>query len=523
MLDTIFKNGAVYDGTGGEPANLDVGVSGGEIVALGNLKEKMARRVIDVSGQAVCPGFIDIQNHSDSYWTIFDYPHQQSLLAQGITSVNFGNCGASLAPLPSLEALKSVQKWHSLEGANLNWQYFDQYLYALSKQPLGVNVGSLVGHATLRRGLVGDAVRKITAQESKVLERLLEGALRSGGAGLSLGLIYAHEYNAGEEELLRLSRTVKKFDRLLSVHLRSEGTHVLEALDEALHLAESAGARLKISHLKIRGENNWPLFDQLLSRIERAFSRGLKIYFDIYPYDTSWNVLYTYLPKWGFEGGRKALLGRLAQPYLRRKILDSLSSQAEVLKNIVIATAGASPHLVGRTFSDIAAAHGVSVPEAVLQVLSSAESEVVVFDKNVDERQMRELLKHPLSVVATDGAGFDQHLKSTFKNLVHPRCFGAAVRFLEMATKENLLPLSQAVHKLTGRPAEALNLPRRGIIKKRAHADIVVFDPDKLSDRATLENPFLAPAGISSVMVNGKLAIEAGRFTGKYAGEVLRY
>lgn len=522
MLDLIIKNGRVYDGTGAEAADLDIGIKKDEIVEVGKLGAKLARRVIDASGQCVSPGFIDVQNHSDSYWTIFDYPHQQSLLAQGITTVAFGHCGASLAPLPSLEGLKSVQKWHTLSGVNFNWQYFEEFLDTLSRQPLGVNVSSLVGHATLRRGLMADEMRKVSLQEIKIMERLLSASLKNGGAGLSLGLAYAHEYSASAEELKILTRVVKSNGRLLSVHLRSEGTHILEALDEAIHLAEGHGARLKISHLKIRGQKNWPLFDQVLTRIERAFQRGLEIYFDVYPYDVSWNVLYTYLPKWSFEGGRAELVKRLKQPYLRKKILDNLINQNEVLSAITVATSSSSPHLVGRTLGEVAFDQGVSVEEAVLNVLSSAESEVVVFDKNINEEQMLELLKHPLSIVSTDGAGFDMRAARTSKNLVHPRCFGSMARFLELAVKKNLLPLSAAIHKLTGRPANALRLPRRGIIKKHAKADVVIFDADKISDPTSLNSPFQPPSGIRLVLVNGAVTLEDGGFTGDYRGEVVR-
>lgn len=522
MFDLIIKNGKIIDGTGRGQFDADLGIKGGEIAEIGNLKSASARRTIDAGGNFVTPGFIDVQNHSDSYWTIFDYPHQESMLLQGITTILVGHCGASLAPLPSLEAVKAVQKWHTLEGKNLNWQYFDEYLNELKKQELGINLASLVGHSTIRRGLLGDATRKISAAELKILQRLTVNSLKAGAFGLSVGLVYAHEFHTSFEELSLLARAVKGFNRMLSVHLRSEGSQIIESLAEILRLSKESEIKTKISHLKVRGHKNHPQFEQILDLIENARSQGVKISFDIYPYLTTWSVLYTYLPKWSFDGGRAALLKRLRQPYLRKKILDSLKEQSVDLSNIIVATATSSPHLVGRTLGDIAVDQGASVEEALLNLISATESEIVVFDQNLDSEQMLELLKHPLSMIATDGAGMDLAAGRHSRNLVHPRCFGTMPRFLSLCLRKNLLPPEKMIFKITGMPAAFVGLGNRGVLKAGNWADVTVFDPGEVKDRATLLSPYQPPVGIKWVVVNGQITVAEGQLANTWAGRVLR-
>ncbi|OGE90504.1 MAG: hypothetical protein A2722_02735 [Candidatus Doudnabacteria bacterium RIFCSPHIGHO2_01_FULL_50_11] len=522
MLDLVIKNGTIVDGTGSQGVLTDLAVKNGEIVELGKLRSYEARVTINAQGLYVCPGFIDIQNHSDSYWTLFDYPKQDSMIAQGITTITVGQCGASLAPLPSIDAIKSVQKWHSLSGVNINWQHFEELLVQIERQELGVNVASLVGHSTLRRGLIGDTVRALTSQEVKMLEKLTTQSLRSGAWGMSMGLAYAHEYNSSISELDSAATLLKERDRLLSVHLRSEGAHILDALDEVLHLAEATRVRMKISHFKLQGANNWPLFPELLSRLEQAYQKGLAVSFDVYPYTTSWTVLYTYLPKWAYEGGREQLIKRLSEPYHRNRILQALLESRKDLSSVKIATTTEAPHLIGRTLLDIAADQGVSPEEAILNILLSTESEVVVFDNNTSEEHLHALLTHPLSMIASNGAGFPANISQHTRNLVHPRCFGSTAQFLSLARNKKILTLEQAIHKVTGRPAEILGLADRGLLKSRMKADLVIFDYESLRDLATFENPYQSPLGIRWVIIGGKLALAEGELTGGAFGRVLR-
>jgi len=520
-FETIIKNGTVVDGLGNSERLADVGLAGGEIKAVGNLSRARAKRVLDASGKIVCPGFIDAQNHSDSYLTLLEMPAAESLVSQGITTIAVGQCGSSLSPLATPDALKSIQKWHSLSGANLNWLSFEEYFEALKRYPLGVNVASLVGHSTIRRGLIGDQVRAANPEELAVMKKMIADSLDAGSVGVSLGLVYAHESSASREELVSAANETARADKLYSVHLRSEGAQVVEALREALSLALEAKARLKISHFKIRGEKNWGYLEEALSLVDHAYQQGLDVRFDVYPYTTSWTVLYTYLPKWAYEGGRKDTLRNLSDPTARRKILDYLKASEQDLGSIFIATSDANPALVGKTIHQIAANQEISTEEALLNAVEATETQVVVFDRNLSREGLIELLKHPLSIVATDGAGYDYKFHP-LHGLVHPRCFGAMPRFLSEVRDNRLMSWPEAVKKITSAPARVLGIKDRGRLTAGSPADAVVFDPEHVGSRASYENPYQAPDGIEHVFVNGELIVSQSDPPNPPAGRLLR-
>ena len=520
MLDLLIKNGTVFDGRRENPPQaVCVGVREGKIEYVGKAL-RPAKQVLDAHGLYVSPGFIDVQNHADTFWALFDYPQQESMLLQGITTIAVGHSGASLAPLPTKEALKSTQKWHALAGVNFNWLYFDEFLEELSRHELGVNVASLVGHSTIKRGLIGDAVRLVTEQELKVLERLLISSLKSGAWGLSFGLTYAHECNSAWEELLRLARIIGKTGRLLSVQLRNYGSGILESLDEVIEIAKHASARLKISHVKIEGSQNWGLFDEVIDRIERAHAAGLAISFDVYPYESTWSVLYTYLPKWAYEGGRVGLLSRLEQPFLRQRVINALRERQDSLGQLILAHTS-SAHAVGKDISRIARDQGTDPAEALVNILRSSNSDVIVFDNNLSNEQVNALLYHPLSVISTDGAGFPKDIGKISTNLVHPRCFGTMPNFLARALQDKQISPSEAIAKITSLPASLLGLYDRGVIARHNKADLTVFNPSLLRDTASLVAPAMSPSGIQYVIVNGKLTVTDAGLTDTYAGQVL--
>lgn len=502
MLDILIKNGTVIDGTGSAPKKLDVAIEFGHITEVGPNIDAKAVKVIDAKDKFVTPGFIDIQNHSDSYWTIFDQPEQASLLSQGITSIVMGNCGASLAPLLTKESIKTIQKWHNLTGININWASMGEFLDMLSKKPLGVNVGTLVGHATLRRGLVGDKIRELTGDEMKIMDRTLQDALSQGALGLSMGLIYAHEVNSSTTELREILGNLKPDNKYLSVHLRSEASHILDSLDEVIDLARTSQIPVKISHLKIRGKKNWPLFDQVMSRLEIAYHQGIKISFDVYPYDASWTILYTYLPKWAYEGGREQILHNTTDPMSRRKVLDYLRDQNQDFRSIVVADAAGNNNYVGKTIAQIADNQAVSVEEAMLNLIVSTYAQVIVFDNNLSHEQVQLFCTSPLSMIATDGAGFNKY----DPKLVHPRCYGTMPKFLKMIREQKLLKWEHAIRKITFEPASLMGTPDRGVLAKNKVADVVIFDPQTVTDKADYTNTDLLSEGIDSVIVSGKLA-----------------
>ncbi len=502
MFDILIKNGTVIDGTGSVGKKSDVAVENGRIVQIAPQIKSKAANVINAQDRFVTPGFIDIQNHSDSYLTILEQPDQLSLLSQGITTIMMGNCGASLAPLLSRESIKTIQKWHSLAGINLNWTSMEEFLQHLSQAKIGVNAGSLVGHATLRRGLVGDAVRELNTDELKTLSKSFIDALNQGGFGLSLGLVYAHEVNSSLQELSILVDQLKASGKYLSVHLRSEGSHVLDALDEVIGLAAKFSVPIKISHLKVRGKNNWPQFDRLMSKLEVAYHQGINISFDVYPYSTSWSVLYTYLPKWAYEGGTNHILKAIADPISKRKILDYLRESGQDFNNIIISEAAGNHNFVGKNLKAIAYNQSVSAEEAVLNVIAATKAQVMVFDHNLSDEHVELLCASPLSFIATDGAGYSARTQK----LVHPRCYGTMPRFLQMVRERKLLKWEYAIKKLTNDPAKFLGLTDRGQLAVNNAADITIFDPLSITDKADYKTPDNLSEGIETVLVNGKIA-----------------
>lgn len=502
MLDILIKNGTVVDGTGTPGKKADVAIEKGKIVEIAPKIQSKALETLDATDRLVVPGFIDIQNHSDSYWSIFDSPDQTSLLSQGVTTIVMGNCGASLAPLLSTESIKTIQKWHNLEGVNINWVSMREFLAYLSKMRIGVNTATLVGHATLRRGIVGDQIRQLDGPELGVVSKALTHALDEGALGLSMGLVYAHEVNSSAAELEMLTKLLKPQNKYLNIHLRSEGSQILESLDEAIELATKVQVPLKISHLKIRGKKNWHAFERMMSKLEVAYHQGLDISFDVYPYDTSWSVLYTYLPKWAYEGGRAQILKTINDPTNRRKILDYLRDQGHEFENVVITEAYGNDNFVGKSLRQIGMNQGVSAEEALLNILSATSAQAIIFDHNLSDEHIELLCTSPLSLIATDGAGYSEK----HDELVHPRCFGTFPKFLSMVRDKKILKWEAAIRKLTYEPARMLGLKDRGILAPKNVADVVIFDPKTVIDLADYRNPNTLSDGIDIVIVNGKVS-----------------
>jgi N-acyl-D-amino-acid deacylase len=467
----------------------------------------------------LAPGFVDLQNHSDSYWQIFDNPQLHSLISQGFTTILVGNCGASLAPLLTHEALFSFEKWHNLEGVNVNWVSYSEFIEELSRKRLACNVGSLVGYSTLRRAMVGDQVRSLAARELESIKSALAESLEAGAFGLSSGLSYAHEIIISELELFELAKIVKKYDGLFSIHLRSEGAEIVEALDEAFDIAKNTGVNLKISHLKIRGENNWEKFPEVLNLIETAYMQGSQVHFDLYPYDTMWQPLSTYLPKWAVEGGRTIMLKHFADPIQKNKILMYLNNLEIKFSEVRVASTANRLSFSGKTIGQIAKNFECSSEQAVLNLIQNGGSEVLVFEKNLDMDQVEQLSLHPLSFISTDGAGFSNQSSG---GLVHPRSFGSATKFLKGVIAKGGFPLENAIKKLTSGPAKKIGIKKRGEIKIGNFADLVIFDTKKITDKATYENPYLLSEGIEYVFVNGKAALAQGQLTGQFPGYALR-
>lgn len=518
MYQLLIKNALVVDGTGAKSGVVDVAVENEKIVAVRPNITTTAKTLVDATGHVLTPGFIDIQNHSDSYWQLFTNPNLSSVLAQGYTTLVLGNSGTSLAPLISEEGLRSVQKWLPTSGLNVNWRSFAEYKQQLQTMQFGCNLLSLIGYSTIRRGLLGDILKPPTASELEALMNVITQSFKQGATGMSVGLQYSHELNITDVELVALAELCAKYDKLLAISLRDEAANVITSVREIAALAEQTGARIKISHLKIRYRENWPLLTELLDTIEAAWHRGAKLHFDCYPYTETWQPLYTYLPSWSLEGGRTHLLERLKNETERARIRSALTNHPANIAELIIASTAKGFTVNGKTIGTVAKDMGLASEDTVLNLIEHGGSSTLVFDNCLDQGTVNILCNHSLGFVATNGGGFDTTHRDT---LVHPRSFGTSAKFLRQVIDAKSISLEEAIAKLSGRVAEMLNLSTKGFIKTGFDADLILFNPETINSLATPLNPYQYPLGIDAVWVRGELAVQNGRPTGINAGQYL--
>ncbi len=523
MYDIIIQNGTIIDGTGKPMYTGDIGIREGMIRSIGFLRGEAARQVIDAAGCFVSPGFIDITNHSDTYWQIFAQDGMESLLRQGITSVIGGSSGSSLAPFVSSDMLQTIQKWVDIRGLNLNWLSMEDFLLEIEHRHLPVNFGTFVGHATLRRGLLHDIDRPLAPEELSVMQKMLKQAIQEGALGVSFGLAYSHARDATRPELAALMDTVKHAGGLVSIHLRNEDGGIIESLEESILLAQSSGARTHIAHLKVVGESHWPLMEQALYLIDTAKSSGADISFDLYPYTSTASVLYTFLPEWLTRGGKKFFMERLKNAELRQKAVLELQEKHFDYTKATLLLSTLNTVTTRQNIAEMAEAQHTSPEEILLDLLVAGNGRAIVSWDTISEENIAREMAHPLSMVSSNGVGYAREHQKTGES-IHPRNFGAMPRFLGTYVREkHLLEWEAAIHKITGAPAARLGLADRGIIREDVPADIVVFEPDTIEGAATFDQPYRVPRGIRTVIVSGEAAFIDHHLTGARTGQVLRH
>jgi N-acyl-D-amino-acid deacylase len=365
-------------------------------------------------------------------------------------------------------------------------------------------------------------MRRLAKNELELFKNSLEESLEAGAIGFSAGLAYSHERDAKWDELETMLEIVKRHNKIFSLHLRDEGGDIISAISEAVDLAKESGATLQISHFKVMDKQNWPLAYEALSKIEEAQKSGIDVNFDVYPYTQTGSVLYIYLPAWAAEGGKRMLVRRLKEKHLREKIIEEMKKGAQYhYENAIVAISSLNKSLPERKISKIAEARGISVEEVIVDLLVASEGRVITLLDCLGEENVKNAIKHPLSIIASDGAGYDLRHKDTGE-IVHPRCFGTFPRVLGKYVRvEKLLTLEEAVKKMTSMPAKKMGMTDRGILQKDGIADIVVFDPEKIIDKSTVENPYQYSQGVSEVIVNGKMVLDKSELTGEMAGEFI--
>lgn len=524
MFDIIIKNGIVVDGTGSKGIISDVGISKNKITAIGKIGDNAkAAKTINATDKFVCPGFVDILDHSDSFWTLFSTPRLDSKVMQGVTTIIGGNCGSSLAPIIGENSIESIRKWIDIGGININWSRVREFLSVLGDREIGINFGTLVGHETLRRGLMGDEVRKITDEEVKIMGKMLEDSLREGAFGMSTGLIFSHAKMTTITEIKYLAEILESNKSLYASHIRGEAEELLPSINETIQICRMTRASVEISHLKAVGEKYWPDMSRAIRMIDVVNEEGLNIDFDIYPYDTTGSVLYIILPDWVTEGGRKNMLQKLRNMDLRKKIIQEMQEMDYKYKNITISICPKLKEITGKNIVEIADRREICPEEAIIELLISANGHVIVFDREIlSEKNIESALQNEHCIVASGDAAYNVEYVRTGE-IVHPRCFGTFSRVLgRYALGEKILSVEKAIEKMTSKPAKKIGIKDRGILKKGFYADVVVFDPKDVMDRADYSNPYQYSTGIDYVFVNGKIVVQEGEHTGELAGKVLK-
>jgi dihydroorotase/N-acyl-D-amino-acid deacylase len=527
--DILILNGRIIDGTGNPWFKGDVGIRGEKIVAVGMLRGATARRTIDAQEKVVCPGFIDMLGQSELM--LFVDNRAMSKISQGITTEVTGE-GESAAPINE-RTLAELKPFMDKYGVTVDWKDFDGYFRRLEQHKMAVNLASFVGATQVREYVIGFENREPTPQELDQMKELVRQAMLQGALGLSTSLVYAPAVYAKTAELIELAKVAAAYGGIYASHIRDEGDKEIQAILEAGDIGRAANIPVQIWHLKVSGKRNWGKMPEILKQITILRNSGVDITADLYPYIAGATGLSATMPGWALEGGSAKLLERLKDPMTRGNIRAQLESDKFDRQNfyrdsgpegILISTIY-SPDLKqyeGKRLSEIANEQKKHPIDALFDLLAADSARTGAIYFMMSEQDVKIALAQPwtsfntdYNAVATDGP------LSTGKP--HPRAYGAFPRILgKYVREENIIPLEEAIRKMTSLPANRVGLKERGILKPGFSADVVIFDPARVLDKATFEHPHQYSEGIEVVIVNGQPVWEGGTFTGNLPGKVLR-
>ena len=529
-FDLVIAHGRVIDGTGSPAYAADIGIRAGRIAAIGRLDHADAKRRIDAGGRVVAPGFIDMLGQSEL--TILVDPRVPSKIFQGITTEITGE-GGSVAPLAGSYRTEMQPTLDHL-GLKADWTDFASYFARLERQGIGINLASYVGATTLRQIVIGSDNRPPTAPELEQMRKLVRNAMQQGAIGVSSSLEYAPAPYASTEELIALAREAATYGGIYATHMRSEGDGLTTALDETFRIGREAQIPVEIWHLKVAGKANWGRMPEVVARINAARNAGVDVSANTYAYPAWFNDMSAFVPPWAHEGGTARLLERLKDPATRARIRtdmltpstqwDNEWSEVEGPQSILVGVVhnSALKSLQGKTIQDIATARGKEPMDTLLDILveDGAQTECAVFGMN--ETDVALALVQPWTSIDNDSSGTSTEGVLGAEH-PHPRAYGTFPRILrKYVREEHKLTLEDAIRKFSGLPAGRMRLGDRGLIKLGLWADLVVFDPDMIADRATFDEPNQLSTGMQWVLVNGVPVIDAGKATGARPGQVLR-
>ena len=528
-FDVLIKGGTVYDGTGRAPRRFDVGIKADRIVAIGNLRRARARNVVDAAGLAVAPGFINMLSWSTE--SLIVDGRSQGEVRQGVTTQIMGE-GWSMGPLNERLKKQIVAEQDDIKF-DIEWTTLAEYLKYLEKRGVSQNVASFVGATTVRQYVLGEGDVQPTPAQLQEMRELVRQAMEEGALGVGSSLIYAPAFYAKTEELIELCKVAAKYKGKYISHLRSEGNEWIEAVQELIRISREAGLPAEIYHIKAAGRQNWTKVDRVIALVNEARRSGLKITADMYMYPAGATGLNASLPPWTMDGGYESLFKRLADPAMRQKIAAEVRTPSDKWENLYLAAGSADrvllvgfkseklKPLTGKTLAEVAKMRGKDPVETIMDLILEDQSRVGTVYFLMDEENLKKELRQPWVSLGSDGASMAP--EGVFlKSSTHPRAYGNFARLLgKYVREEKVITLTEAVRRLTGLPATNLGLDRRGFLRTGMFADVVVFDPATIADRATFENPHQYAVGVKHVFVNGVQVLKDGEHTNAKPGRAL--
>ncbi len=523
-FDLIIRNGTVFDGLGNPGIKADIGIIGEKIAAIGDLSEAGGKEIVDAKEHYISPGFIDIHTHTDTELLV--NPKGESKIRQGVTTEVSGNCGYSPFPLKEDEALELYDSNKEKYGLEVKWHDVKGFLDELRKGGIGMNYATFTGHGDIRAFVVGRNDVKPTPEQMEKMKKVMAESMEKGSLGLSTGLEYSPGSYAETEELIELCKVVKKYNGVYATHMRSEDAKVEEAIEEAIEIAKKSGVSLQISHFKACNRPNWHKIDNMLKLVHDAKDDGIDILLDRYPYNAWGTGLSSFLPLWARQGDTDEILARLQDTELADKIGKYMNTRAKLIggwDHVMISSCSKEKNkkYEGKYISEASDMAGKKPTQFVFDILIEERNSVGVIGFAMDENNLRKVLADPLTVIGSDGNAVAPYGK-LHKGNPHPRYYGTFARVLgKYCREEKIFDWQTAIEKMTSLSAKKLNLKNRGVLQEDYYADITIFNPKTVIDKATFVDPHQYAEGVEYVIVNGKLVISKGDHTGALPGKVL--
>ncbi|HSL24079.1 MAG TPA: D-aminoacylase [Vicinamibacterales bacterium] len=528
-FDVVIRGGTVYDGSGDAGRRADIGILQDLIMEVGDLTGARATTEVDASGLAVAPGFINMLSWSTE--SLLADGRSLGEIKQGVTTQIMGE-GDSMGPLTPDMKRRRLEAQGDIKY-DITWTSLAEYLHTLQRRGVSPNVASFVGATTVREHVIGLDDRKPTPEELLRMQQLVRQAMSEGALGVGSSLIYAPAFYAGTSELIALCRAAAEYDGKYISHMRSEGNRLIEGVEELIRIAREAKIPAEIYHLKAAGEKNWPKIDRVIAMVEKARAEGLKITADMYTYTAGATGLDAAMPPWALDGGYPALFKRLRDPRERARIATAVRTPTDDWENLYLAAGSPERVLLvefkqealkkytGRTLAAVAKERGEDPVDTIMNLVLEDESRVGTVYFMMSEDNVRKQMRLPWVSFGSDAASMAPEEPFT-RSSAHPRAYGNFARVLGKYTREErVLTLGEAVRRLSALPATNLELRGRGFLKPRMYADVVVFDPATVADRATFEKPHQLAEGMRHVFVNGRQVLRNGEHTGAKPGIVL--